>query len=102
MIGCWPKSIFSSLNGGAEYIQWGGTVMSPLDVQSPPMGNGHFPSQPLGGAKVSQLRTLDAEYQVNDPAGRVMEDWPKCYRSSLFSFRDGWSFHYGGPGGCRG
>ena len=39
-IGFWPKNLFTDLANGANYVEWGGQVFSPPNVQSPPMGAG--------------------------------------------------------------
>ncbi|ONK74031.1 uncharacterized protein A4U43_C03F2080 [Asparagus officinalis] len=101
LIGWWPSSIFTSLAEEAEFIEWGGTVMSALDQKSPPMGNGRFP---LYGARVSLISTLDENNNAQDPKGRLVADRSECYNAAWFGNRPayGWSFYYGGPGGCLG
>ena len=39
-IGFWPKNVFTDLANGANYVEWGGEVFSPPNVQSPSMGSG--------------------------------------------------------------
>ncbi|KAK9985098.1 hypothetical protein SO802_034623 [Lithocarpus litseifolius] len=41
VIGFWPKNVFTALGEGANYVEWGGEVFSPLGVPSPPMGSGY-------------------------------------------------------------
>jgi len=91
--------MFSSLAGNAEFVEWGGTVMSSLNRKSPPMGNGQFP---LRGARVSLIQAIDKDNQLQDPRGRLVADRPSCYDTAWFKKREvfGWSFYYGGPGGC--
>ncbi|KAF8396388.1 hypothetical protein HHK36_018005 [Tetracentron sinense] len=39
-IGYWPKSIFTNLAAFGANVAWGGEVVSPPDIPSPPMGAG--------------------------------------------------------------
>ncbi|KAI3893423.1 hypothetical protein MKW92_045379 [Papaver armeniacum] len=42
-IGYWPKELFTHLPYGA-LVRFGGVAGAELDVPSPPMGNGHLPT----------------------------------------------------------
>ncbi|RWR94031.1 NEP-interacting protein 1 [Cinnamomum micranthum f. kanehirae] len=52
-VGYWPGSLFKSMNGKAQYIQWGGQVYRPTPGEtysSTQMGSGHWPKEGFGKA----------------------------------------------------
>lgn len=99
-IGYWPKYIFSSLDGYATLIQMGGSVYSPRNEKSPPMGNGEPPSN--SGGRVARIHMIDINNQLQDPKGDLIAD--DCYKTTTLAYVGNfeWMFSYGGPGGCLG
>ncbi|KAL1202211.1 Protein neprosin [Cardamine amara subsp. amara] len=105
-IGYWPKELFDVIDISAEMVGvTGGVQASPSGI-SPPMGNGHLPTEDESdSARVKNLRIVDSNYNVKDGFQIKLEkliDNEKCYGliagkkrflkvSNLFT--------YGGPGG---
>ncbi|KAF5189860.1 putative NEP-interacting protein [Thalictrum thalictroides] len=111
LVGYWPGSIFTSLNGFASTIVWGGATRSPVGVlYKPEMGSGHFPSEGFGKASLFeqlQLIPVDEKYEFRDLGIQETEpvtDKPNCYGvgdiTELGPAK--YSFYFGGPGGICG
>ncbi|KAK2640132.1 hypothetical protein Ddye_027927 [Dipteronia dyeriana] len=111
-IGYWPKELFTHLNGGAEYIQYGGwTYNSPDSQLSPPMGIGLFPGGEIN-RNSSFFTYIQVAYKFNDfidinghKVERIVDNYT-CYNAKYLGRQAGFfreTFSYGGPGGlCSG
>ena len=109
-VGYWPGSLFKSMNGKAQYIQWGGQVYRPTPGEthsSTQMGSGHWPKEGFGKAaffdKCAYYRTIDGTWTPRNPLIRTsMVTKSGCYDiadESTVNGGPGFSFFYGGPGG---
>uniref|UniRef100_A0ACD5TBL4 Uncharacterized protein n=1 Tax=Avena sativa TaxID=4498 RepID=A0ACD5TBL4_AVESA len=98
-VGFWPKSLFNTLDSYADHIQWGGYTSSLLGNPSPPMGNGHWPSE--YSATFQDLQYINEDGMVYPPIPehgiQSYVSHKECYQVSRFMTN---KFSYGGPGGC--
>ena len=103
-LGYWPKEIFSHLQEGATYLQYGGWVFISPQGNSPPMGSGHLPNNDYNRSSYfKNIKFLDSTYQEVDildyNTGTYVDS--RCY--NIIYWRDqgfyGKIFTYGGPGG---
>ena len=104
-VGYWPKVIFTHLQQGATYLQYGGWVFSSPDGNSPPMGNGHLPTNDYKrSCFFVKVKFVDPEYQeinILDNRAHVYFD-TKCYYIIYWRQQQpiyGKNFDFGGPGG---
>lgn len=110
-VGYWRGSLFKSMNGKAQYIQWGGQVYRPTPGEahsSTQMGSGHWPKEGFGKAAFFDKC---AYYPLKTDKGLIpTTPYPYtseisksgCYDMADVSTVDGApgiSFFYGGPGG---
>ncbi|KAK1274863.1 hypothetical protein QJS04_geneDACA016075 [Acorus gramineus] len=58
-IGYWPKELFNWLSEKAKGVVWGGVAGGPKNLQSPPMGSGHFAN--LGDGKAAYFKQTEME-----------------------------------------
>ena len=78
-------------------------------ASGPPMGSGHFPDDEdvKRSAYFKHVKIYDSKGHAWDPIMTSMfylMDKPDCYRVNDFFFdlKKGYTFYYGGPGGCVG
>ncbi|CAH9140055.1 unnamed protein product [Cuscuta epithymum] len=107
VLGYWPASLFSHLNGtsGASMLQFGGEVVnSKTNGQhtTTQMGSGHFARERFGkAAYFRNLQMVDSNNKIIPLSNlQVREDSPGCYNISLQPYQPVWGcyFYYGGPG----
>ncbi|XP_031283653.1 uncharacterized protein LOC116142371 [Pistacia vera] len=105
-IGYWPKEIFTHLDKGASFLQFGGWTYNSPDGLSPPMGSGLFPDNHykrscffaqlkvmVGGGQLIDMQEADLDIFVDNTA---------CYDVKTFGYQGGElgeTFTFGGPGG---
>lgn len=104
-IGYWPGSIFTSLQGNADRLIYGGEISNSNPDghhTTTQMGSGHFAE---GGFKkaafVGNIQYIDESGKAKDPESLISTVTnPACYnlkiapRSSVY----GTHFYFGGPG----
>ncbi|WOK99894.1 hypothetical protein Cni_G08606 [Canna indica] len=105
-IGYWPSSLFTSLAGHADDIQFGGLVASNVESggshTTGEMGSGHFASEDFKRAayfrNVGVITSSERpEYGLHDLP--VLAEKPNCYDIRAVKGHDwGTYFYYGGPG----
>ncbi|KAK0574168.1 hypothetical protein LWI29_019204 [Acer saccharum] len=105
-IGYWPKELFTHLNDGASFVQYGGWTYNSPDGLSPPMGSGRFAS---GNLKQScffaQIELMNTNNNLVDATEDILQrfvDSDKCYSAKFWGYQGsvlGQSFSFGGPGG---
>jgi hypothetical protein len=74
------------------------------------MGSGHFPDDedPKRSAYFRHIKIYDSKGHARDPITTRMinlVDKRDCYNTTtdfFFLFKKGYTFYYGGPGGCVG
>ncbi|AED90820.1 unnamed protein product [Arabidopsis thaliana] len=101
-IGYWPKELFDLISKSANIVGVTGTVQASPSGQSPPMGNGHLPTDDeAGSARVGEVKFIDNDFVVKGSdqykLEKLIDDSNKCY-----GLKDGKKlilFKYGGPGG---
>ncbi|ANM69792.1 hypothetical protein AT5G04937 [Arabidopsis thaliana] len=100
-IGYWPKELFDLIRNSVDMIGVGGIVQASPSGVSPPMGNGHKPTEDVNAAaRVMKLEIVDSNYKIQESDKYKLEkllDSAKCY-----GLKDGKGivlFSYGGPGG---
>ncbi|ONK74061.1 uncharacterized protein A4U43_C03F2380 [Asparagus officinalis] len=108
ILGHWPKTLFTSLSNGADEINWGGNVNFDKNKKSPPMGQRPLPDEGFGKRRHSRVvQFVDQHGQPYDPnpdeVGPIV-DRDDCYAVGDFSRSEttGFTFYFGGPGGCSG
>ncbi|KAF8379314.1 hypothetical protein HHK36_028747 [Tetracentron sinense] len=107
-IGYWPKSIFNNLACFGDYVSWGGEVVSPPDLPSPPMGAGLVPvDDPRYAAYCRQIIVVNEAHQsvhVDDTKmyGDVPVDYYDINDAGVKGDYWGHYLMYGGPGGFKG
>ncbi|RWR72566.1 NEP-interacting protein 1 [Cinnamomum micranthum f. kanehirae] len=110
-VGYWPGALFKSMNGKAQYIQWGGQVHRPTPGEthsSTQMGSGHWPKEGFGKAAffdkcVYYPPINNGRWDPRTPYPHV----PEITKSGCYDIADlstvnggqGFVFFYGGPGG---
>ncbi|KAK3131725.1 hypothetical protein QOZ80_6AG0510510 [Eleusine coracana subsp. coracana] len=96
-VGYYPANLFAGLAQKADEIAIGGEARTRRSIPTPPMGNGHLPSEQA--ASVSNLQFVDQEGQSTPVTTDLpITAWtPKCYYVSPIV---GSKFSYGGPAGC--
>ncbi|KAL3676356.1 hypothetical protein R1sor_026304 [Riccia sorocarpa] len=113
-IGYWPNSMFTSLQGGADHVEWGGEIINSETGNRhtrTDMGSGRFPKEGFG--KAAFIRSLQS---VTSTPPQVFVDLPlpspvdatnaHCYNAKIFQDTSSdWGTHlyFGGPGynsGC--
>lgn len=106
-IGYWPKELFDVIGNSADVVGVGGGVQASPSGKSPPMGNGHLPSENEDeSACVKDFQFVDSKFKVKKgdklKLGKVL-DSNKCYGlkdgKNRGWFKDSVLFTYGGPGG---
>ena len=104
-VGYWPKEIFSQLQMGATYLQYGGWVFTSPHGNSPPMGSGHLPNKDLRKSSYFRnVKFVDSKYQetpILDNIAHAYSD-TRCYHTINWGYlgpRMGKVFTFGGPGG---
>ncbi|KAL5720066.1 hypothetical protein ACHQM5_012770 [Ranunculus cassubicifolius] len=104
-VGYWPKDIVPQLEGGASAVAWGGLAGGPPNEDSPPMGNGYFPTGDLTkSGQVNGIVTIDASNKFVMPEESKIQtyvDNPTCYgiESNGLHKQGGLVYLFGGPGG---
>ncbi|KAL1197073.1 Protein neprosin [Cardamine amara subsp. amara] len=100
-IGYWPKELFDLLKNSADIVGVLGEVQASPSGISPPMGNGHRPTEEdIGSAHVEEVQIIDSNFVVQGSGKYKFEnilDSDKCY--GLIDGKDSILFKYGGPGG---
>ncbi|XP_024012595.1 uncharacterized protein LOC18018077 [Eutrema salsugineum] len=103
LLGYWPGELFDLIDNGVDIMGVGGAVESSPSGRSPPMGNGHLPTQDdMESARVYTILYLDQPtaktMKIVDKSYKLEKllDSEKCYglnrgKKMLFTF--------GGPGG---
>ncbi|XXG49309.1 hypothetical protein AAC387_Pa02g3526 [Persea americana] len=106
-VGYFPKRLFPILgNSPATKVEWGGETYNPFhNLPMPPMGSGHFPSEPPGKSSyVSWIRVVDTNRHLIDAPFdlETFSDVPQCYGIEdprvNYGGEAGRSIFYGGPG----
>ncbi|KAI5009353.1 hypothetical protein ZWY2020_011490 [Hordeum vulgare] len=104
-LGHFPKELcpetprIQALTGFVNYLK---------NAQGPPMGSGHFPDyDEKKSAYFNHIKNYDSKGQASDPrfSGMVkLVDRKDCYDANdlFLEFKKGYTFNYGGPGGCIG
>lgn len=107
LVGYWPIGVFTSLASGATTITWGGSVHSPLNEPSPPMGSGHFSKEKFGrSAFVKAIQIVTPQYSYVDPdinRTSIYSDNVRC--CDVEQYPNGTRYwgsyiYFGGPGNC--
>ncbi|KAK6934927.1 Neprosin [Dillenia turbinata] len=108
-VGFWPRSLFTSLQGMAPYVNWGGEVFSPPGEPSPRMGAG-YPLR-LWGKYDAQMFLVTYRNETNNIINAIntqeFADTRKYYDVKDFGIdyseiqKIGHLLLYGGPGGIR-
>ncbi|KAG2274118.1 hypothetical protein Bca52824_056673 [Brassica carinata] len=106
-IGYWPKELFDIIGRSVDMVGVTGVVQTSTSGISPPMGNGHLPTQKEDeSARVKNLLIVDTKYNFMASRKYKLEkllDNNKCYglkdgKKRIF-FKESNLFTYGGPGG---
>ncbi|XP_013610547.1 PREDICTED: uncharacterized protein LOC106317242 isoform X1 [Brassica oleracea var. oleracea] len=106
-IGYWPKELFDIIGRSVDMVGVTGVVQTSTSGISPPMGNGHLPTQKEDeSARVKNLLIVDTKYNFMPSRNYKLEkllDNNKCYglkdgKKRIF-FKESNLFTYGGPGG---
>ncbi|XP_010423529.1 PREDICTED: uncharacterized protein LOC104708635 [Camelina sativa] len=101
-IGYWPKELFDLISNSVDMIGVGGIVQASPSGVSPPMGNGHLPTEDdNASARVRKLEILDSNFEIQESGKYKLEkllDNDKCY--GLKGGKKPILFTYGGPGGA--
>ncbi|KAK8589993.1 hypothetical protein V6N12_024379 [Hibiscus sabdariffa] len=106
-IGYWPQKLFFYMYGGANNVVWGGSVFSPRNQPSPPMGSGHFPKDGLQNksAYFKDTQIWDNIHLIYPQPDRIVlsSSTPDCYEAKLTAgvAPNPMDFFYGGPGQCN-
>ncbi|ONK60691.1 uncharacterized protein A4U43_C08F21550 [Asparagus officinalis] len=104
-VGYWPKELFNNLEKATE-VDYGGTVYSPFNEPSPPMGSGH----PIEEGRNKTCYFLNVQlvnernelYDPKDYHVATIADITEYYNidyNYASETADGYQFRYGGPGG---
>ncbi|XP_023636778.1 uncharacterized protein LOC111830071 [Capsella rubella] len=105
LVGYWPKELFTHLNNGASLIRFGGNTFTSPNGISPPMGNGHFPTNDFQkSSHFSFIRVKNLNYQnidLEDKKIRPYIDSYQCYKLTYWGYLKASriTFSLGGPGG---
>ncbi|XP_074580977.1 protein neprosin-like [Curcuma longa] len=103
-LGYWPKELLPRFDKSSA-VDLGGSVYTPNNKASPPMGNGHFPQEGIGRACYFMRAQFIGTDQKPFTPGL---DWAypaknaddKYYQiSGDPRYRGDWDIAYGGPGG---
>ncbi|XP_042405103.1 uncharacterized protein LOC121995426 [Zingiber officinale] len=103
-IGYWPKEVLPSLDV-SKAIDFGGSVYSPNNEGSPPMGSGYFPEEGIGKSSyfMSVSYIADDQHAFTPGIGwaRGLQNVPDKYYQIIGPNPDSgaWNVAYGGPGG---
>ncbi|XP_033138382.1 uncharacterized protein LOC103846698 isoform X2 [Brassica rapa] len=106
-IGYWPKELFDIIGRSVDMVGVTGVVQASPSGISPPMGNGHLPTQKEDeSARVKNLLIVDTKYNFMPSRNYKLEkllDNNKCYglkdgKKPIFA-KEYNLFTYGGPGG---
>ncbi|EMS60612.1 hypothetical protein TRIUR3_20690 [Triticum urartu] len=104
-LGHFPKELcpetphIQALTGFVNYLK---------NAHGPPMGSGHFPDyNEKKSAYFNHIKKYNSKGQAFDPryTGMVkLVDRKDCYDANdlFLEFKKGYTFNYGGPGGCIG
>ncbi|KAF7019818.1 unnamed protein product [Triticum aestivum] len=104
-LGHFPKELcpetprIQALTGFVNYLK---------NARGPPMGSGHFPDyNEKKSAYFNHIKKYNSKGQAFDPryTGMVkLVDRKDCYDANdlFLEFKKGYTFNYGGPGGCIG
>ncbi|XP_010491014.1 PREDICTED: uncharacterized protein LOC104768681 [Camelina sativa] len=102
-IGYWPKELFDLISNSVDMIGVGGIVQASPSGVSPPMGNGHLPTEDdNASARVRKLEILDSNFEIQESGKYKLEkllDNDKCY-GLKGGRKKPMLFTYGGPGGA--
>ncbi|WOL08111.1 hypothetical protein Cni_G16863 [Canna indica] len=110
LLGYWPSSIFTSLAGHADEVQFGGEVYNTNPSRShttTQMGSGHFSNEKFGrAAYFRDIQLIDLSFLFVPAASlKVIAEKPNCYDIQMgVDNKWGYHFYYGGPGkneNCR-
>jgi hypothetical protein len=109
LVGYWPKSIYNSLQGSAEIVQWGGEIATLNGLTFPQMGSGRFPNEGYGySAFMRKLEVVDDQNSLTEAPDDIFTyaDVPTCYKVTDVerSNDNSWTkyFFFGGSGGnCK-
>ncbi|KAL0709366.1 hypothetical protein Bca4012_016344 [Brassica carinata] len=106
-VGYWPKELFDLISNSVNMVGVMGAVRASSSGISPPMGNGHLPTEDeKASPHVKSLKILDSKFNVKESSKYNLEkqlDNNKCYglkdgKKRIF-FKESILFTYGGPGG---
>ncbi|KAF8379463.1 hypothetical protein HHK36_028899 [Tetracentron sinense] len=106
-IGYWPKRLFTNLAVSGFFVGWGGEVVSPPDLPSPPMGAGlvHV-DDPAYAAYCRQIMLVNEAHQSIRADHTIMYGDVHHYYDLNDVGDEGiyWGHYlmYGGPGGYKG
>ncbi|KAJ0988394.1 hypothetical protein J5N97_006750 [Dioscorea zingiberensis] len=105
IIGYWPKEIFNNLVDSSQ-VEITGYVYSPLDENSPPMGNGIFPNpDPSKACELKHIKLLNenGDFIVpgSDSTYSLFNDLPDYYGVVTEKRINEFSLSVGGPGGYK-
>ncbi|CAF1786833.1 unnamed protein product [Brassica oleracea var. botrytis] len=106
-IGYWPKELFDIIGHSVDMVGVTGVVQASPPGISPPMGNGHLPTENEDeSARVKHLLTVNSKFKIKE---RDINELVKLLDSNkCYGLRDGKKrfillesnlFTYGGPGG---
>ncbi|KAJ0962176.1 hypothetical protein J5N97_030004 [Dioscorea zingiberensis] len=103
IIGYWPKEIFNNLVDSSD-VEVAGYINSPLNENSPPMGNGIFPNpDPSKACELKHIKLLNenGDFIVlgSDTTYTLLNDLPDYYGVVIEHGVDDFSLSVGGPGG---
>jgi hypothetical protein len=96
---CPTKTRRQALTGFVNYLK---------TTPGPPMGSGHRPNEDATeSAYFKHIKMYDSKGHAWNPITTPMfntVDRPDCYNTTdyLLNFKRGYTFYYGGPGGCIG
>ncbi|KAF9597089.1 hypothetical protein IFM89_015280 [Coptis chinensis] len=106
--GYWPKELFPSFQGGADYVAWGGAVHPGKNETSPPMGTGHFDGNFVQTSYIKEIEVyVDENGNLANPivsSFAPLAENSKCFGVQDLGYDDDslYRFTFGGPGGiCR-
>ncbi|GMJ12234.1 hypothetical protein like AT4G23370 [Hibiscus trionum] len=106
-IGYWPQKLFFYMYGGANNVEWGGHIFSPVKEPSPAMGSGHFPKDGLQNksAYFKDTQIWDNVHLIYPQPDQLVASSgrPDCYEAKLTPgvAPNPMDFFYGGPGQCN-
>ncbi|KAI3944689.1 hypothetical protein MKW98_021147 [Papaver atlanticum] len=107
-IGYWPNVLFTNMRHYALDVKFGGVAGALHEGPSPPMGNGHFPTEDNDFTNAGFMTEMKVFNETGDPVyfdltrtGTEQDQSKNCYNLTYyFSEQQNYNYiEYGGPGG---